>query len=203
MLQLDLYSWKSRIWNGHVTRRHAIWLHYATGNVVNPFLFIRGLSCPRSVLASFTQNCLKLTFPGFPYDLLPVSCVDIGFIRKQRSNRVHIYRSTGQRSMFQTSMFCRSTALYINKKWLKYRTKCHRKMLCRSTALYINCCWSKNHFSFILFHRSIIICLLAFSSKNTPQRSLFKMISLLILVYIKIIYQLLKVIFTLSSIIWC
>ena len=71
-----------------------------------------------------------------------------------------IYRSTGQRSMFGTSTFCRSTALYINKNLLKYRTKCHLKMLCRSMALYINHCWSKNHISFILFHRSIIICLL-------------------------------------------
>ncbi len=80
---------------------------------------------------------------------------------RQQKMQVHIYRSTGRRSMFWTSTFCRSTALYINKNLLKYRTKCHLKMLCRSTALYINHCWSKNHFSFILFHRSIIIlCLL-------------------------------------------
>ncbi len=85
----------------------------------------------------------------------------------------HIYRSTGQRSMFQTSMFCRSTALYINKNWLKNRTKCHLKMLCRSTALYINHCWYKNHFSFILFHRSIIICRLCFKfQKHTTEVSI-------------------------------
>jgi hypothetical protein len=27
----------------------------------NPFLFIKGLSCPRTVQTSLTQNCLKLT----------------------------------------------------------------------------------------------------------------------------------------------
>jgi hypothetical protein len=31
---------------------------------VNPFLFIRGLSCPRSVQTSLTQNILRLTIPG-------------------------------------------------------------------------------------------------------------------------------------------
>jgi hypothetical protein len=45
----------------------------------NPFLFIRGLSCPISVQTSLTQNCLKLTILGFPYNYLPVSCGDIGF----------------------------------------------------------------------------------------------------------------------------
>ncbi len=45
----------------------------------NPFSFIRGLSCPRSVHTSLTQNCLKLTLPGFPYALHSVSCVAIGF----------------------------------------------------------------------------------------------------------------------------
>jgi hypothetical protein len=34
---------------------------------------------PRSVKMSLTQNCLRLTIPGFPYNLLPVSCGDIGF----------------------------------------------------------------------------------------------------------------------------
>ncbi len=37
----------------------------------NPFLFIRGLSCPRSVQTTLTQNCLELTIPRFPYDFLP------------------------------------------------------------------------------------------------------------------------------------
>ncbi len=48
----------------------------------NPFLFIRGLSCPNSVKTSLTQNCPKLTIPGFPYNILPVSCGDIGFLKK-------------------------------------------------------------------------------------------------------------------------
>ncbi len=38
--------------------------------------------CPRSVQTSFTQNCLHLTIPGFPYNLLPVFCGDIGFFKK-------------------------------------------------------------------------------------------------------------------------
>ncbi len=50
--------------------------------VFSPFLFIRGLSCPRSVQTSLTQNCLQLTIPGLPYNLLLVSCGDIGFIKK-------------------------------------------------------------------------------------------------------------------------
>ncbi len=48
-------------------------------SLFNPFLFIRGHPCPRSVQRSLTQNCLKLTIPGFTYNLLPVSCGDIGF----------------------------------------------------------------------------------------------------------------------------
>ncbi len=54
-----------------------------TFSVLNPFLFIRGLSCPRSVQTSFTQNCIKLTIPGFPYNLLPLSCGDTGFLQKR------------------------------------------------------------------------------------------------------------------------
>ncbi len=42
--------------------------------VFSPFLFIRGLSCPRSIQALLTQNCLKPTLPRFPYNLLLVSC---------------------------------------------------------------------------------------------------------------------------------
>ncbi len=34
---------------------------------LNTFLFIRGLSCTSSVQTSLTQNCHKLTIPGFPY----------------------------------------------------------------------------------------------------------------------------------------
>jgi len=52
----------------------------------NPFSFIRGLSCPRSVETSLTQNYLKLTILGFSYNLLPVSCGDIGFFKKHRSS---------------------------------------------------------------------------------------------------------------------
>jgi hypothetical protein len=48
----------------------------------NPLLFIRGLSCPSSIQASLSLNCLKLTIPGFPHTCLPVSCGDIGFLKK-------------------------------------------------------------------------------------------------------------------------
>jgi hypothetical protein len=48
-------------------------------NSFNTFLFIRGLSCPRSVHTPFTQNCLKLTIPGFPYNLFPISCGTLAF----------------------------------------------------------------------------------------------------------------------------
>ncbi len=37
------------------------WLPY-----FNPFLFLRGLSCPRCDKASLSLNCIKLTLPGFP-----------------------------------------------------------------------------------------------------------------------------------------
>ncbi len=47
--------------------------------IINPFLFIRRLSCPHSVETSLTQNFLKLTKTGFPYNLLLVSCDGIGF----------------------------------------------------------------------------------------------------------------------------
>jgi hypothetical protein len=51
---------------------------------VNPFLFIRGLSFPRS---------------GFPYNLFPVSCCDIGFLKKHRSS---IGLEFGPQSAFTT-----------------------------------------------------------------------------------------------------
>jgi len=54
------------------------------GNV-NPFLFISGLSCHRSIETSLTQNCIKLTIPGFHYIFLFVSCGDIGF-KKHRTS---------------------------------------------------------------------------------------------------------------------
>ncbi len=50
-------------------------------NSLNPFLFTKGLSCPLNVQTSLTQNCLKLTIPGFPYTLLYVSCRVIGFLK--------------------------------------------------------------------------------------------------------------------------
>jgi len=43
---------------------------------INPFLIIRGLSCPCCVQTSLSLNCLKLTTPGFPYNCLLVSCDD-------------------------------------------------------------------------------------------------------------------------------
>jgi hypothetical protein len=56
--------------------------------VLNPFLFIRGLSCPCSVQTSLTLHCDKLTIPWFPCNLLLVSCGDIGFFiyKKHRSS---------------------------------------------------------------------------------------------------------------------
>ncbi len=45
---------------------------------VKPLLFLRGLSCPRSVQTSLTQISLKLTILGFPNNLLPVACRDSG-----------------------------------------------------------------------------------------------------------------------------
>jgi hypothetical protein len=58
----------------------------------NPFLFSRGLSCPSSVQASLTQNCLELTISGFPYDCLPVSCGGNGF--KKIVGRVFAWESS-------------------------------------------------------------------------------------------------------------
>ncbi len=53
---------------------------------VNPFLFIRGLSCPSCIQASLSLNCLKLTIPGFPHNCLLASCGDIGFLKNPRSS---------------------------------------------------------------------------------------------------------------------
>jgi hypothetical protein len=52
---------------------------------LNPFLFIRGLSCPSCIQASM-PNCVKLTIPGFPHNCLPVFCGDIGFFFNPRSS---------------------------------------------------------------------------------------------------------------------
>ncbi len=48
----------------------------------NPFLFIRGLSCPSCIQASLSLNCLKLIIPGFPHNCLLLSCEDIGLFKK-------------------------------------------------------------------------------------------------------------------------
>jgi hypothetical protein len=62
-------------------------------DIMNIFLFnIRGLSCPRSVKSSLTQNWLKLTKPGFRYNLLSVSCGEI-CIFKHRIGQVLAWKS--------------------------------------------------------------------------------------------------------------
>ncbi len=52
-------------------------------SMFNPFLFIRGLSCPSCIQALLSLKCLKLIIPGsgFPHNCLPVSCgdTDTGF----------------------------------------------------------------------------------------------------------------------------
>ncbi len=55
-------------------------------NLFNPFLFTRGLSCPSSFQTSLAQNCLELTISGFPYNFLPVSCGDNGFLKNRRTS---------------------------------------------------------------------------------------------------------------------
>ncbi len=59
------------------------WSFRHAKNYFDPFLFIRGLSCPSCIQASLSLNYLKLTIPGFPRNWLPVSCVDIGFLYKK------------------------------------------------------------------------------------------------------------------------
>ncbi len=46
----------------------------------SPFLFIRGVSCPRCVHCGRPQslNSLKLNIPRFLHNCLPISCGDIG-----------------------------------------------------------------------------------------------------------------------------
>jgi hypothetical protein len=53
------------------------------GHSFNPFILIRN---KRRVQSSLTQNCLKLTIPGFPYNCLPVYCGDIGLKKNPRSS---------------------------------------------------------------------------------------------------------------------
>ena len=54
--------------------------------MINPFLFIRGLSCPSCIQASLPLNFFKLTISGSPYNCLPVSCGDISFFKNPRSS---------------------------------------------------------------------------------------------------------------------
>ncbi len=59
--------------------------------VTNMFLLTLSYSSEGSpalagVKTLLTQNCLKLTIPGFLYNLLPVSCGDIGFKKNPRSS---------------------------------------------------------------------------------------------------------------------
>jgi hypothetical protein len=66
---------------------HALYgIRYVTVKYVvlalNLFLFIRGLPCPHSFQASLTQNFLKLILSGIPYNILPISCGDIGFLKR-------------------------------------------------------------------------------------------------------------------------
>jgi len=49
---------------------------------INPFLFIRGLSCPSCIQASLSLNFLKLTILGFPHNCLPLSCGDNWLLKK-------------------------------------------------------------------------------------------------------------------------
>ncbi len=57
-------------------------LHYL---FLNPFLFIRGLSCPCRAQISLTQNCLYLTISGFPCNLLLLLVVTLVKKKKHRS----------------------------------------------------------------------------------------------------------------------
>jgi hypothetical protein len=56
--------------------------------MLNHSYSFRGLFCPFSVQTSLTQNCLKLSISGFPYNLLPVSCDDIGFLKKNHRSSI-------------------------------------------------------------------------------------------------------------------
>ncbi len=67
-------------WSLYASRNSCgiIW-QWRAHRLIKPFLFIRGLSCLLSFQTSLSQNFLKVTIPGFPYNLLPVSCGDFGF----------------------------------------------------------------------------------------------------------------------------
>jgi hypothetical protein len=65
-----------------VSMVHRLLIIRAQSRIINPFLFIRGLSCPSCSQAPLSLNCLQLTKPEFPHNCLPVSCGDIGFLKK-------------------------------------------------------------------------------------------------------------------------
>jgi hypothetical protein len=48
----------------------------------SPLLFLRGFSCPSCIQALLSLYCVKLTISGFPHNCLPVSCGDIGLLKK-------------------------------------------------------------------------------------------------------------------------
>jgi hypothetical protein len=66
----------------------------------NPFLFIRGLSCPSCIQALLSLNFLKLTVPGFPHNCLSVSCSDIGFKKTKTKTRSSIGLEISLQSAF-------------------------------------------------------------------------------------------------------
>ncbi len=58
--------------------------HTVTRVILNPFLFIRGLSCPSCIQALLSLNCLKLQYLSrFPHNCLSVYC---GFKKNPRSS---------------------------------------------------------------------------------------------------------------------
>ncbi len=74
---------------------------------INPFLFIRGLSCPSSVQTLLTQNCLKLTIPGFPDNCLPVSCGDTGFLKKNPRSSFGLCKQFSRVILVGVTALCR------------------------------------------------------------------------------------------------
>ncbi len=77
--QLHGFSSFSDIFNNIGFLFHNLYCKILSINTFNPFLFIRGLSCPSRVQASSSLNCLKPNIPRFPPNCLPVSCGDFGF----------------------------------------------------------------------------------------------------------------------------
>jgi hypothetical protein len=55
---------------------------YLVTQSLYPSLIHHSVLLPSQCSDIINSNCLKLTIPGFPYNLLPVSCDDIGFLKK-------------------------------------------------------------------------------------------------------------------------